>query len=213
MLLAVLPVVGYLGLLAAIRLSGRALVSTSARDTIALSMAMAGFFAVGPAQLFFPTTAALVYGPAVWLVIGVLYALLTLLITLGRRPSLVIYGRTPAEVYPALLAVAIEIDPDASGDPTSLQINLPGAAVQLLCDGSGGNDFTKVVSFRPLWNHAFWNRLMIELRRNPIPMDRDRTRGGGFELGLAAAIGLAALWYALSDPGRVMEEFRRWLFR
>ena len=70
-LLALLPLIGYLLVLSAIRLSGRALVTTGGRDVAALAMAISGLIAVGPAELFFPTAAATVFGPAVWVALAV----------------------------------------------------------------------------------------------------------------------------------------------
>ena len=59
-LLALLPLIGYLLVLCIIRLSGRAIVTTGGRDIAALAIAISGLLAVGPAELFFPSSAAAV---------------------------------------------------------------------------------------------------------------------------------------------------------
>ena len=65
--MAFVPLIGYLLVLGWIRISGRAVVTTGARDTAALALAISGFIVVGPAELFFPNAAATAFGPIVWL--------------------------------------------------------------------------------------------------------------------------------------------------
>ena len=68
--LALLPLIGYLLVLGTVRISGRVLVTTGGRDVAALGMAISGLCAVGPAELFFPNHAAIVFGPLVWVALG-----------------------------------------------------------------------------------------------------------------------------------------------
>ena len=55
LLLALVPLIGYLLLLGLIRVSGHTLITTGARDIGALGLAISGLVAVGPGELFFPT--------------------------------------------------------------------------------------------------------------------------------------------------------------
>ena len=130
-LLALLPLIAYLAVFSVIRLSGRALVTTGGRDLAALSMAISGMLAVGPAELFFPTSAAAVFGPTVWLALAAFYGLTVSLIVLSSPPKLVVYGRTPEELFAPLLAAAKQIDAAATGDAATLQVSLPTLGVHL----------------------------------------------------------------------------------
>jgi hypothetical protein len=75
LLLAAVPLVSYLGVIAAIRVSGRALITTGGRDIAAIGVAIAGLMAIGPAELVFPAAAATVFGPIVWLWLAMFYVL------------------------------------------------------------------------------------------------------------------------------------------
>ena len=103
LLLALVPLVGYLALVGLIRISGNTLITTGARDIGAIGLAISGLVAVGPAELFFPTAAATAFGPTVWLILIVFYALCVALVALTSKPRLVVYGRTPEEIYEPLL--------------------------------------------------------------------------------------------------------------
>ncbi|MEM9827467.1 MAG: hypothetical protein AAF958_12810 [Planctomycetota bacterium] len=213
-LLAVLPVVVYIIVLSAIRLSGRALVTTGARDTAALAMAVSGFIAIGPAQLFFPRQAAIVFGPTVWLAIATLYGLFVALYGLVSRPSLVVYGRTPGEVYPRLLAAAKVLDADAGGNEQIFQVHLPNLQIDLRCDGGPRMDFARIVSFQPIYNAEFWIRLLVQVRRSmadqPAPQ---RVRGGLLELLIAVTLAVSTIAFSFQQTELLVTEFRRWLWR
>ena len=87
-LLALVPLIAYLLVISAVRLSGRALVTTGGRDIAALALAVSGLLAVGPAELFFPSAAATVFGPAVWIALAVFYGLSVSLIALSFPPPI-----------------------------------------------------------------------------------------------------------------------------
>ena len=148
-LLALLPLIAYLAVLSLIRLSGWALVTTGGRDIAALAVAISGLLAVGPAELFFPAAAASMFGPAVWLALGAFYGLSVALVALTSRPKLVVYGRTPEELYPPLLAAAKQIDPAAEGNRNALQVTLPTVSVHLRLDGQRAIDHAEILAFEP----------------------------------------------------------------
>lgn len=213
LLMAFLPVLAYLGLIALVRVSGRCFVTTGGRDIAAVALAIVGLIGVGPAQLFFPRNAAVIFGPTVWLALLLLYGLVVILITLVVRPSMVVYGRTPAEVYAALVPAASAIDPDSVADPDRLQVFLPQVGVRLRCDGVAHQDFTRLLSFEPAFSPRLWRDLLTgvrqELARTPIPR---RSQGWG-QLILVGVGSACLLIYAMNRGDHVEEEFRRWLWR
>lgn len=212
-LLALLPLIGYLLVLSVIRLSGRALVTTGGRDVAALAIAISGMLAVGPAELFFPTAAATVLGPAVWVALGVFFALCTTLMALTTTPRLVVYGRTPEELLEPLLAAARDIDPQATGDTNTLQVHLPQAGVHLRLDGMRYIDHAQVLAFEPHLSPRFWRALLLNVRdqvsRRPSPMPR---RGFAMIV-VVLLLGSILVWQSFGNRELVVEGFRNWLWR
>jgi hypothetical protein len=212
-LLALLPLIGYLMVFSVIRLSGRALVTTGARDIAALALAISGMLAIGPAELFFPNAAATMFGPLVWVALGSFYALTVSLIALTTQPKLVVYGRTPEELFEPLLVAARQIDTGAVGDPSSLQVSLPNIGIRLRVDGQRGIDYSQVLSFEPNMSLRFWSKLLAalrsEVRKQASPMPRR-----GFVM-LLVAIGLCSIlvWKSFGNRELVVEGFRDWLWR
>ncbi len=212
-LLALLPLIGYLLVLSAIRLSGRALVTTGGRDVAALAMAISGLIAVGPAELFFPTAAATVFGPAVWVALGVFYALCTTLVALTTSPKLVVYGRTPEELFEPLLAAAREIDPKASGESQTLQVRLPQSGVHLRLDGVRYIDHALVLAFEPNLSPRFWKTLLLNLRKQVSQRVSPMPRRGFAMLAVVVMLSTILLWQSFSNRELLVEGFRDWLWR
>lgn len=213
MLLALVPLVGYLVVVAAIRLSGRSLITTGGRDVAALGLAIAGLVAIGPAELFFPTAAAIWFGPIVWIWLAALYALCVTLIAVTIRPRLVIYGRTPEEMFEPLLRAAKGLDEDAQSDVSKHEVHLPSLGVRLRVEGHRGIDHAQVVCFESATPAGFWQRLLAGLRREaarePTPVPR---RGAGM-LVFATLMAALLLWRGIEQQAVVVEEFREWLWR
>ena len=214
-LLALVPLIGYLGIFSVIRLSRRALVTTGGRDIAALAIAISGMLAVGPAELFFPSSAATLFGPLVWLALAAFYALSVLLIALSSPPKLVIYGRTPEEVFEPLVRAARGIDADVVADSQLLQVHLPNFGVRLRIDGQRGLDHATVVPFEPAHSLKFWNALLGNLRtevRRESATDPVPRRGFGMLIVTILLIGLL-IGQGFSNRGLLVEGFRDWLWR
>ncbi|MCC9603116.1 hypothetical protein LOC67_21410 [Stieleria sp. JC731] len=213
LLIAWLPLIAYLLLLASIRLSGRVLVTTGGRDIAAMGFAICGLVAVGPGELFFPKAAAATFGPWVWVALSSFYALIVTLIALTTRPRLVVYGRTPEQILEPLLAAARELDPDASCDEQLMQVFLPRLKIHLRAAGNKAVDSSTVESFEPIINSAFWETLLGHLRQKAAVTPRPTpTRGATM---LLVALGMAgyAAFRAISERQQVVEGFRDWLWR
>ncbi|TWT76636.1 hypothetical protein CA13_71330 [Planctomycetes bacterium CA13] len=212
-LLAFLPLVGYLLLLGAIRMLGRTLITTGSRDIAALGIAISGLVAVGPAELFFPSAAATVFGPYVWVSLAIFYLLCVSLIALTSTPKLVVYGRSPQQIYEPLLRAAQHLDPAASGDPNTMQVHLPTAKVRLRLDSQPGADYAQIFAFEPNLTLSFWNRLQAHLR-NEVVESRIPRGVGGLAMLVTAALMIAFLvWQSAGREELVVEGFRKWLSR
>ncbi len=213
LLLGLLPIVGYLVMLSVVRMSGRALVTTGGRDIAALGIAMVGLFAVGPAQLFFPEAAGTIFGPVVWIFLLFFYALCVTLIALSSRPRLVVYGRTPAEIYEPLLKACQALDPDAVGIRQLLKIEFPDSGISVRIDGFRGIDHAQIIAFEPGITQRFWDgvlaNLRTEIRLTKVPVLR-----GGVVLFAAAVVLFGVLmWQGVQHQQVVVDGFRYWLWR
>ena len=210
---ALMPLIGYLFVIGAIRYSGRALVTTGAREVAALAVAVCGFIAVGPAELLFPTTAAIVFGPIVWLALIVFYGLITTLIAITRDPFLVVQGRTPHETYPALLRAAKQLDSLAEADEDQLQVFLPRLNVRLRVDGIPNIDYCRIVSFAPDCSIKFWGALLGLVRGEIHNETKSVGRRGVGMLIAVAVLFLLLVRQAFSRHDQLIEGFRDWLWR
>lgn len=211
--LALLPLIGYLLVLAIIRLSGNVLVTTGSRDIAALGVAISGLLAVGPAELFFPAHAATLFGPLVWIALGTFYGLCVALVALTSTPRLVAYGRTPDELFGPLLQAARNIDPASTGDSGSLLITLPSIGIHLRIDGQRGVDYGQVMAFESGVSIRFWTTLLAhfraQVRQSPTPMPRR-----GLVMLLATLVlGSILVWQGFGNQELVVEGFRDWLWR
>lgn len=208
-----MPLIGYLGVLSLVRLSGSTLVTTGGRDIAALGVAIFGLIAVGPIELFFPRPAATLFGAKVWIALVVFYALCVALIALTSRAKLVIYGRTPNEAFEPLLAACQKIDPSASGDAETLQIVLPTARVRVRIAGQKMVDCAEVIAFEPNVTPSFWHRLLSEMRTELSKTKLSRPRYGFTMLMVASVLCGILLWNSYGNQALVVQGFRDWLWR
>ncbi len=213
LLLALLPLLAYLAVLGVIRASGVALVTTGGRDTAALAVAIAGLIAVGPAELFFPTMSASIMGPLVWVPLAVLYSLCVSLYILTQPQRLVIYGRSPEQIFGAVLRSAQKIDADATGDPERMHIDLPQIAAHLRIEGHRTHDPCQVLAFESNLAPKFWSMLLSGLRQEVQHVPASTPRPAIAMLLVAVAVGGFLLWQGLDDRALVVEGFREWLWR
>ena len=213
LLLAMVPLIGYLLLMGSIRVSGNTLITTGARDIAALGLAVSGLVAVGPAELFFPMAAAAAFGPFVWIVLIVFYVLCVALVAMTSKPKLVTYGRDADEMYPRLVSAAKRIDADAVGDDAQLHVYLPNAKLHLLASSHPRIDYTYITALQPNAPAAFWVQLLSELRREVARTPKTSPRNGYVMLSLAAGLACFLLWQGFDKQTLVVEGFRDWLWR
>jgi hypothetical protein len=151
------PLAVYLLLLGLINLSSRPQLTTGARDTAALGVAVSGFVVAGPMELFLPERAAAHLGGAVWLLLLALYGLTVCLLVLMLRPRLVIYNASVEQIRPTLLQVIAHLDGDARwvGD----SVIMPHLGVQLHVEPFFAMRTVQLVSSGPRQIHAGWRAL------------------------------------------------------
>jgi hypothetical protein len=213
MLIAMLPLAAYLTLFGAIRLLGRPMVTTGGRDVFAVAVAISGLIAVGPAELFFPTAAATLFGTAIWPVLAFLYFLIVTLIILSSRPRLVVYGCGPKAMMQPLLRAAQTIDAEARCDEAAGQIELPHFGVHLRLEGHRGTEAAEVFAYQNNLAPSFWSRLLGALRAELVKEEPASPRRGGssFAIGLAMLFFLSLQLFVAHEE--VVQGFRDWLWR
>ncbi len=108
---ASIPLAVYLVLLGILNLRRRAFVTTGARDSAALAIAIVGLMIVGPMKLFFPETAGSRFGIFVWLMLLTFYGLCVSLSVLLMRSRIVLYNISSEHLRPILTHVARRLDP------------------------------------------------------------------------------------------------------
>lgn len=213
LLMALTPVAAYLAIVGLVRWTGVAIVTTSAREIAALAMAASGFLAIGPAQLFFPSSAALLVGPAVWLTLASLLALVVTLIGILRQPSLIVFGRTSQQTFPVLVDVCRELDPQLETSSDVAEVYLPSMRIRLRIDPSVGSDACRVTSFPRIDSIRFWQALLVGLRRGLGGQKRPRRFAGAVTLCIAVTLVLFPMLAGFADPVKLVGDFREWLFQ
>ena len=203
------PVAMYFAIHALIRLTGRALMLTTAGDVMFLSLAVVGAVAVGPAQLFFPTGAALFFGNKVWLMLLLLYGLFASLVSLMQKPGLVIYGRTPRQVHETLVQACHAIDPAAVAEGQR-GVHLPTSGWRLHVDRIGARDAVAVTSMQAVASPEIWYRILSEMRSIGIKHESGRRRGWIEALVATGLVALIAVM-AAAQTATMKEEFWAWL--
>ena len=151
------PLAVYLLVLGAINLTARPRLTSGARDTAALGLAVGGLAIVGPMELFFPENAAVHLGAWIWLLLIAFYALCLALVILLMRPRLVIYNITVDQLRSILADVVKDLDHQSRWAGDSLI--LPRLQVQLYVEPFATMKNVQLVSSGPRQSYAGWRRL------------------------------------------------------
>jgi hypothetical protein len=148
-------------LLGIINVSRRPHVTTGARDSAALGVAIVGFMAAGPMELFLPEAAAIRFGGYVWALLLAFYALCLTLYVLLLRPRLIIYNTTIEQLRPILAQVVSELDREARWAGESLA--LPQLGVQLHLESFRTMYNAQLIASGPEQSYTGWRRLELSL--------------------------------------------------
>jgi hypothetical protein len=155
--IAVGPLAVYLLLLGIINLMPRPLLTSGARDTAALCIAVGGFAVAGPMELFLPDPTGLRSGPLLWAMFLGLYALLVILLILLQRPRLVIYNISQEQLRPVLAELAAKLDGEARWARDTLL--MPKLHVQLNVETQPTMRNVQLVAVGSSQSHLGWRRL------------------------------------------------------
>ncbi|MEM8910556.1 MAG: hypothetical protein AAGC97_02220 [Planctomycetota bacterium] len=213
LLVATIPLLGYLLVLALVRVSGRVLITTGGRDTAAVGLAVAGMFVIGPAELFFPYSTATLLGAWVWVPLAVLYLLVISLIALTGRPRLVVYGRNAEEMFPALCRACESMDASTLANAESMQVHLPALGAHVRLEANAKQDCLTIEAFETTLPIAFWDALLAALRGQVRSTASPQPRRGILMLILTCVTIAWVTRHALIHPEELVEGFRQWLVR
>lgn len=210
--IAAVPVAMYLMMMGAIRLRRRPLVTTGWRDTAALGIAIIGLVAIGPVQLFFPAYAAARFAGWVWVMLLALYLLGLLLVALGCRPRLIVYGLGEDDFFQALQQAAQRIDPAARWEGQIL--TLPSAGLQLASEPTGARGVQQAVSVSGPGTIPAWTLL----ERALVQQCADATASLGswsavWLIGGGALLIVWAVFRIMADPAVALAELHGFFVR
>lgn len=157
------------------------------RDFIALGLALFGAFFIGPGSITASLGAMVVWGANVWLLSGLLYFCVVVLLASLQRPRIVVYNATAEELRAPLSRVALALDDEARWAGASL--NLPNLGVQLYVDAAALGRVATLTGIGAERSAQGWARLEKDLRRELATLEPTRRRGWA----VFAALGWGAL--------------------
>jgi len=205
------PLAVYLLLLALINLSSRPFLTTGARDTAALGVAVSGFVIAGPMELFMPEAAATHFGPWVWLMLLAFYGLCLTLLVLLVRPRLVIYNMTPDQIRPILAELAKDMDEDARWAGETLV--MPHLGVHLHVESFAPLRNVQLIANGSQQNYGGWRQLEIGLYRILRESKALPNPYGFFLMSLSMIIGVMVMVWMLADREGVAQALGEMLRR
>jgi hypothetical protein len=204
------PLTAYLFLLGLVNIFRGPLLTTGARDTAVLGIALSGLIVAGPMELFLPEAAAFRFGPWVWVLMLSFYFLCLTLLVLLARPRLVVYNVTAEQLRPVLADVVSRLDKEFrwAGDC----LVLPELGVQLHVEPMPLLRNVQLVASGPRQSYAGWRQLEIALAEG-LRGTRSGSNPIGFGLVIVsiAVFALAMAWMARDQEAvaQALNEFLR----
>ena len=159
--LSLIPLAVYFLLLGVIHASRRPFLVSGSMDMAALCAAAFGMVFAGPMNLFFPVNAAIRFGTYVWLILGILYFLIAMLIILYSRPRLIVYNIDKTTLEEILEKIANRLDDQSCWAGDSLFMPQEGITLHLECV-SGLKNVT-IVSNEKNASRLRWRNLKLLL--------------------------------------------------
>ncbi len=204
------PLAVYLLLLGSLNLSRRPFLTTGARDTSALGLAISGFVVAGPMELFLPESAAVHFGGYIWVLLLGFYVLCLTLLVLLLRPRIIIYNVTADQLRPTLADVVSELDPDARWAGESLI--LPGLRVQLHVEPFLAVRNVQLVSSGPRQSYAGWRRLENSLAQ-ALRETKSTLNPYGFSLIMFGLLMVGLITYCVVNDSQAVAHALREMLR
>jgi hypothetical protein len=206
------PVAMYFVVLGAVNLSARPLVTTGARDLLAMGLAVVGLAVAGPMELFFPERAAGTFGSvAVWALLLVFYALVVACLALMMRPRLVIYNVTSEQLLPLLEEVLGKIDPQFRWAGNTVVSEELG--IQLTVEMQPLMKNVQLISAGGHQSHNGWSRLHRELAAALRPVQGLPNPFGATLLTVGILLAGLITWLIAGNPSAVQQALNDMLRR
>ncbi len=209
--IAIAPLSVYLLVLAILNLSGRPFVTTGARDSAALGIAVSGLVIAGPMELFFPEEAAVQFGGLVWLLLLAFYGLCVSLVVLLLKPRLVIYNIASDQLRPVLTQVALDLDRSSRWVGESLVI--PKLRIHLYMVPVDWLRNVQLVAGASQQSFEGWRELELALKQELRSLRVGPNLVALPLLGLSALMALAAAGWMLADQESVARAWDEMLRR
>ncbi len=197
------PLAVYVLLVGMINLSKRPFLTTGARDVAAIGVAISGFIAAGPMELFLPEAAADRFGPYVWLLLLAFYGLCLTLLVLMMRPRLVIYNANPEQLHSILSEVINDLGAEARWAGDSLVV--PQLGVSLHVEPFGAMRSAQLVAAGPRQSYTGWRRLELALARKLKETTAARNPHGYLLLSIGLLLIGVIAYSTMSDPRTIVQ--------
>jgi hypothetical protein len=209
MIVALVPLAGYLLLLSFLNLRRYASVVSGARDSLLLGLGLSGLALVGPLELLLPESTAFRFGQYAWLMLGCFYLLSLVLVVMVERPRMVIYNSDVETIRPALSQVVRKMDEQArwSGDT----VLLPSVGVRLYLDRHTALRNVQLVSIGSEQSYAAWTALEKGLRTALKQVPCERGVCGSLFVMFAVAVLVLIGMTCLRDQGEIARSYQELL--
>jgi len=161
--IALLPLAAYTHVLGLLRLRSVPTVLSGAMDFLLLGLAVIGFVAIGPIELFFPRAAYSLLGIWVWVVLIALYFFVVMLVALNTAPKLIVYGLSASDLKTIVCEMLTEQQVQAAwlGDV----VELPELGIRACIEQAGRASVSHIQSTGKQQNIMGWytlERLLVK---------------------------------------------------
>lgn len=209
--LALGPLAVYLLLVGAINLSRRPFVTTGARDTAALGVAVSGLMIIGPIELFMPRAAVVNFGAFIWVLLLAFYLLCLTLVVLLMRPRLVVYNVSLEEFRPVLAEAVTALDHDVRWAGNSLL--LPNLGIEMHIETFPVMRNISLVAAHDQQNFRGWRRLEHALAQALARVEVARNPRGAAMILIGLMMTLMVYWELVRDPQGAVQALNDFLMR
>ena len=199
----------YLLVLGAIHLRSRPLVVSGVRETAALALALAGCVLVGPAELLATPEALARFGGGVWLLVGLFYALLVILLILLAPPRLVIYNAGKGDVRAVLDRLAAESD--GQGRWAGGTLVLEHLGIELRMEDFAWQAGVSLVAGGARQSHSGWRHLEQVLRSSLSEVPPPAGRRGSLLIAVGGLILALLVYRVAASPAAAAQGLRDFL--
>lgn len=189
---AMLPLAGYLLVLAWMHLRRRPCVVSGTWDGVLLAAAIAGLALAGPLALVRPAFGGSGWG---WVIMLLLLGLVVAVCILAARPRLVVYNISAEQLRPLVAEVVAGLDPEARWAGAS--VVLPSRRLQLHVDGTTTMRCPSIIAVGERAALEAWADFSRRLRQSAGRMRVRRSPWAAVFVAAAAAVLAAAAWAAM----------------